>query len=97
MQSEHFSPEEMSFLMPITDPDNSDSANLDSLVELLTLSGRSLPHVMMMLVPEAWQDNKQMDVNRKDFYKYHAAMMEPWDGPAALFFTNGKNWSHFRS
>ena len=90
MQSEHFSPEEMSFLMPITDPDNSDSANLDSLVELLTLSGRSLPHVMMMLVPEAWQDNKQMDVNRKDFYKYHAAMMEPWDGPAALFFTNGK-------
>ena len=90
MQSEHFSTEELSYLMPITNPDNSDSANLDGLVELLTLSGRSLPHVMMMLVPEAWQDNKQMDLNRKDFYKYHAAMMEPWDGPAALFFTNGK-------
>ena len=90
MHSEYFSSKELSYLMPITDPNNSDSANLDGLVELLTLSGRSLPHVMMMLVPEAWQGNKQMDANRKDFYKYHAAMMEPWDGPAALFFTNGK-------
>ena len=90
MHSAYFSSKELSYLMPITDPNNSDSANLDGLVELLTLSGRSLPHVMMMLVPEAWQGNKQMDANRKDFYKYHAAMMEPWDGPAALFFTNGK-------
>ena len=70
MQSEHFSPEEMSFLMPITDPDNSDSANLDSLVELLTLSGRSLPHVMMMLVPEAWKITTNGRKSQR-FYKYH--------------------------
>lgn len=89
MNSPLYTEEELSFLVPVTDPNNSDSANLDSLVELLTLSGRSLPHVMMMLVPEAWQDNKRMDSNRKAFYKYHTGLMEPWDGPAALFFTNG--------
>src|SRR5688572_12005388 len=76
-------------LLPITSPDGSDSANLDALVEMLVLSGRSLPHVLMMLVPEAWQDNKLMDPHRKAFYKYHASMMEPWDGPAALVFTDG--------
>ncbi|MBV6643821.1 MAG: glutamate synthase large subunit [Cyclobacteriaceae bacterium] len=89
MSSPLYSKEELSWLLPVTDPSNSDSANLDALVELLTLSGRSLPHVMMMLVPEAWQDNERMKPLRKAFYKYHAAMMEPWDGPAALFFTNG--------
>jgi glutamate synthase (NADPH/NADH) large chain len=89
MKSPHYSDEELKWLLPVTDPKNSDSANLDAIVELLSLSGRSLPHSMMMLVPEAWQDNDQMDKARKAFYKYHAAMMEPWDGPAALFFTNG--------
>src|SRR5690606_41016482 len=68
----------------------SDSANLNFMVELLTLTGRSLPHVIMMLVPEAWQDNATMDKNRKAFYKFHASLVEPWDGPAALLFTNGK-------
>jgi glutamate synthase (NADPH/NADH) large chain len=84
-----FSDEELKMLLPITSPDGSDSANLDALVEMLVLSGRSLPHVLMMLVPEAWQDNKLMDPHRKAFYKYHASMMEPWDGPAALVFTDG--------
>lgn len=84
-----FSDEELKMLLPITNPDGSDSANLDALVEMLVLSGRSLPHVLMMLVPEAWQDNKLMDPHRKAFYKYHASMMEPWDGPAALVFTDG--------
>ncbi|HYG19469.1 MAG TPA: glutamate synthase large subunit [Ohtaekwangia sp.] len=84
-----FSDEELKKLLPITSPDGSDSANLDALVEMLVLSGRSIPHVMMMLVPEAWQDNKLMDPHRKAFYKYHASMMEPWDGPAALVFTDG--------
>ncbi len=88
-QSPCFSPEEVSMLLPITNPEQSDSANLDALVEMLTLSGRSLPHVMMMLIPEAWQDNRQMDSHRKAFYKYHASLMEPWDGPAALVFTDG--------
>ncbi len=84
-----FTDEELQKLLPITSPDGSDSANLDALVEMLVLSGRTIPHVMMMLVPEAWQDNKLMDPHRKAFYKYHASMMEPWDGPAALVFTDG--------
>ncbi len=88
-KSTWFTEEELKMLQPITHPENSDSANLDALVEMLVLSGRSLPHVMMMLVPEAWQDNKLMDPYRKAFYKYHASMMEPWDGPAALVFTDG--------
>ncbi len=84
-----FTDEELKMLLPVTNPEGSDSANLDALVEMLVLSGRSLPHVLMMLVPEAWQDNKLMDAHRKAFYKYHASMMEPWDGPAALVFTDG--------
>ncbi|MCC5937536.1 MAG: glutamate synthase large subunit [Lunatimonas sp.] len=91
MKSVHFSDEELQMLMPITNAKNSDSANLDAMVELLALSGRSLPHVMMMLVPEAWQDNETMDRSRKAFYKFHASLMEPWDGPAALLFTDGKS------
>jgi glutamate synthase (NADPH) large chain len=84
-----FTDEEIKMLLPITVADGSDSANLDAMVEMLVLAGRSIPHVMMMLVPEAWQDNKLMDPHRKAFYKYHASMMEPWDGPAALVFTDG--------
>lgn len=89
-QSSLFTPEEIAKLLPITNPQASDSANLDALVEMLVLAGRSIPHVLMMLVPEAWQDNKLMDPHRKAFYKYHASMMEPWDGPAALVFTDGE-------
>ncbi len=89
MSSKYFTKEELKWLLPVTDPKNSDSANLDALVELLVLGGRSLPHAMMMLVPEAWQANPFMDPMKKAFYMFHAALMEPWDGPAALFFTNG--------
>ncbi|MBS4071189.1 MAG: glutamate synthase large subunit [Algoriphagus sp.] len=91
MKSKFFTDEELAKLMPITNKMNSDSANLDAMVELLTLSGRSLPHAMMMLVPEAWQDNEVMDRDRKAFYKFHASLVEPWDGPAALLFTDGKS------
>src|SRR6187549_3073604 len=84
-----FTDDEIKKLLPITNPQLSDSANLDALVEMLVLAGRPISHVMMMLVPEAWQDNKLMDPHRKAFYKYHASMMEPWDGPAALVFTDG--------
>ncbi len=91
MKSSLFSDKELQMLMPITNAKNSDSANLDAMVELLALNGRSLPHVMMMLVPEAWQDNETMDRERKAFYKFHAALVEPWDGPAALLFTDGNS------
>jgi glutamate synthase (NADPH/NADH) large chain len=60
------------------------------MIELLTLTGRSLPHVMMMLIPEAWDGNEQMDPVKKAFYEFHACMMEPWDGPASISFTDGK-------
>ena len=88
--SEHFSKEELEMLRPICIPGQSDSANLDNVIEMLVLSGRSLPHVMMMLIPEAWDGNEQMDPVRKAFYEYHASMMEPWDGPASITFTDGK-------
>lgn len=89
MRSALFSDDELKKLLPVTDPTHSDSANFDTLIEMLVLSGRSLPHVMMMMVPEAWEDNSLMETERKAFYKYHASLMEPWDGPAALVFTDG--------
>jgi len=77
-------------LNPIIAPDGSDSANFDNAVELLLQSGRSLPHVMAMLIPEAWAGNPHMDPDKRAFYEYHACVMEPWDGPAAMAFTDGK-------
>lgn len=88
--SPYFSKEEMEMLLPVIDNGQSDSACLDNIVEILLHSGRSLPHVMMMLVPEAWDGNEQMDPLKKAFYEYHATLMEPWDGPAALTFTDGR-------
>ncbi|KPM49843.1 glutamate synthase large subunit [Jiulongibacter sediminis] len=88
--SEFFTKEEMDMILPICEAGNSDSAMLDNAIELLYMSGRSLPHVMMMLVPEAWDGNEDMDPVRKAFYEYHATIMEPWDGPASISFTDGK-------
>lgn len=85
-----FTKEEMEILVPIVSNDQSDSACLDNMIELLTMTGRSLPHVMMMLIPEAWDGNEQMDPVKKAFYEYHASIMEPWDGPASITFTDGK-------
>lgn len=90
LESSLFSKEELELILPICDPDQSDSANLDNVVELLYLSGRSLPHALMMLVPEAWQDNDQMPDYKKAFYEYHDCLFEPWDGPASICFTDGK-------
>ena len=81
---------DMEKLFPIVSEDQSDSACLDNALEFLLLGGRSLPHTMMMLIPEPWVANAQMDLDRRGFYQYHAAMMEPWDGPAAVCFTDGK-------
>ena len=77
-------------LHPIIAPDGSDSANFDNAVELLFQSGRSLPHVMAMLIPEAWAGNPHMKREKRAFYEYHACLMEPWDGPAAIAFTDGR-------
>jgi glutamate synthase domain-containing protein 2/glutamate synthase domain-containing protein 1/glutamate synthase domain-containing protein 3 len=80
----------ISKLYPVIAPAGSDSASLDNAVEFLFQSGRSLPHVMAMLIPEAWAGNPDMDEEKRAFYEYHASLMEPWDGPAAIAFTDGK-------
>ena len=77
-------------LFPIITPDGSDSAAFDNAVELLFQAGRSLPHVMAMLIPEAWAGNPHIKPEKKAFYEYHASLMEPWDGPAAIAFTDGR-------
>ncbi|HMR83038.1 MAG TPA: glutamate synthase central domain-containing protein, partial [Niabella sp.] len=89
-ESPLFTEEEMDMLVPIVSNDQSDSACLDNMVELLALTGRPLPHVMMMLIPEAWDGNEEMDPVKKAFYEFHACLMEPWDGPASISFTDGK-------
>jgi glutamate synthase (NADPH) large chain len=76
-------------ILPINTPGASDSASFDEVVELLSLTGRSLPHAIMMMVPEAWENATDVDPARKSFYEYHSMLMEPWDGPAALVFTDG--------
>ena len=76
-------------LFPIATPGASDSAILDNAVELLVHSGRTLPHAIMMLIPEAWQNHKTMSDEKKAFYEYHSCLMEPWDGPASIPFTDG--------
>ena len=77
-------------LFPIIQPGGSDSAAFDNALELLVQSGRSLPHAMAMLIPEAWDGNPHMDAAKKAFYEYHCSLMEPWDGPAAIAFTDGR-------
>jgi glutamate synthase domain-containing protein 2/glutamate synthase domain-containing protein 1/glutamate synthase domain-containing protein 3 len=76
-------------ILPVIVPAGSDSATIDNVFELLVLSGRPLAHTMMMLIPSAWQQDNFMDEKLRSFYKYHACLMEPWDGPAAIVFTDG--------
>jgi glutamate synthase (NADPH) large chain len=80
---------DLSPLKPIVSPGASDSASFDEVLELLVLSGRSLPHAMMMMIPEAWEGSLDIDPKLRDFYEYHSLLMEPWDGPAAVVFTDG--------
>src|SRR5215469_3157782 len=89
LASEHFS-RAIEDLKPIIRPGGSDSAQLDNVVEFLLASGRSLPHVMMMLIPEAFAENAQMPPDVRAFYEYHACLIEPWDGPAVVCFTDGE-------
>ncbi|MBL4820587.1 MAG: glutamate synthase large subunit [Gammaproteobacteria bacterium] len=77
-------------LFPITEPDCSDSGSFDTVLEFLLLGGRSLQEAVMMMIPEAWQSDRNMDQAKKDFYEFHSSIMEPWDGPASIVFTDGK-------
>jgi glutamate synthase (NADPH/NADH) large chain len=77
-------------LLPVIEPDRSDSASFDNMLELLVMSGRSLPHALMMLIPESWNDKNPIPRELKAFYEYHACVMEPWDGPASMVFCDGR-------
>ena len=82
-------PGELQRLYPIASPEASDSATFDEVLELLHLGGRSLPHSVLMMIPEAWENHAEMDPKRKAFYEFHNYLMEPWDGPALVAFTDG--------
>ncbi|MEX0273072.1 MAG: glutamate synthase large subunit [Flavobacteriaceae bacterium] len=88
MQSALFG-DDIKKILPTVLPGKSDSASMDMVVELLLMTGRSLPEVMMMLVPEAWEKNPEMSETKRAFYEYHSCLMEPWDGPASIPFTDG--------
>ncbi|MFD0710725.1 glutamate synthase large subunit [Paenibacillus sp. GCM10027626] len=81
---------DLELLRPVVDPAGSDSAMFDNVLELLVLSGWSLPHAMMMMIPEPWHNIAAMDENKRAFYQYHSNLMEPWDGPAAMAYTDGR-------
>jgi len=80
---------DLSKILPVIDTDGSDSAMFDNVLEMLTLTGRSLPHAMMMMIPEPWSGHESMSEEKKAFYEYHSCLMEPWDGPASVAFTDG--------
>jgi glutamate synthase (NADPH/NADH) large chain len=82
--------EDLAKIWPLIYPGQSDSASFDNALELLVMGGYSVAHAMMMMIPEAWENHTLMDASRRAFYEYHAAMMEPWDGPASITFTDGR-------
>ncbi|MFD9544766.1 glutamate synthase large subunit [Streptomyces sp. NPDC060022] len=89
LASSLFGSAQLDRIFPVCTPDASDSASFDEVLELLHLGGRSLPHSVLMMVPEAWENHASMDPARRAFYQYHSTMMEPWDGPACVTFTDG--------
>ncbi len=82
--------EDIAKIPPIVNPNGSDSAMFDNVLELLVLAGRSLPHAIMMMIPEPWSNHATMDEGKRAFYQYHSSLMEPWDGPACIAFTDGR-------
>ncbi|RJP17593.1 MAG: glutamate synthase large subunit [Deltaproteobacteria bacterium] len=82
--------EDIKKIFPVIEPGKSDSASFDNALELLVAAGRSLPHALMMMIPESWNDKNPISQELKDFYEYHAAFMEPWDGPASMVFCDGR-------
>jgi glutamate synthase domain-containing protein 2/glutamate synthase domain-containing protein 1/glutamate synthase domain-containing protein 3 len=89
LRSELFG-EDLPKILPVVTPGNSDSATFDNVLELLMLAGRSLPHAAMMMIPEAWRDRDDLPEHLKGFYAFHSCLMEPWDGPASVAFTDGR-------
>src|SRR5215472_15983557 len=89
LQSDLFG-DELKKLFPVIIPGGSDTAQFDNVLELLVLAGRSLPHAMMMMIPEAWDGHEGMDEERRAFFEYHSYLLEPWDGPASIAFTDGR-------
>ncbi|MDX2041983.1 MAG: glutamate synthase large subunit [Acidobacteriota bacterium] len=89
MKSSLFGQEDLQKLLPIIDVNNSDSGMFDNVLEMLVLTGRSIAHAMMMMIPEPWSGDPSMSEEKRAFYEYHSCMMEPWDGPAAVAFTDG--------
>ncbi len=87
-ESDLFGPE-IKKILPVIDTDGSDSAMFDNALEMLVLTGRSLPHAVMMMIPEPWSGHESMSQEKRSFYEYHACLMEPWDGPASIAFTDG--------
>src|SRR5882757_7451687 len=83
--------EDIKKILPIVNTNGSDSAMFDNVFELLVMGGRSLPHAMMMMIPEPWAGHESMSDEKKAFYEYHSCLMEPWDGPASVAFTDGKS------
>jgi len=77
-------------VLPVVVPDGSDTATFDNVLEMLVLCGRTLPHAMMMMIPEAWSNHQEMPAHKRAFYEYHSCLMEPWDGPAAMAFSDGR-------
>jgi glutamate synthase (NADPH/NADH) large chain/glutamate synthase (ferredoxin) len=90
LSSELFGEEDLRKILPVVPPGNSDSATFDNVLELLMLAGRSLPHAVMMMVPEAYRGRKDLPEELMGFYAFHSCLMEPWDGPAAVAFTDGR-------
>jgi glutamate synthase (NADPH/NADH) large chain len=88
-QSGLFPGKDIEKIKPVIEPEGSDSADFDNCLETLLRTGRSLPHAVMMMIPEAWQNHESMDPRRRAFYEYHSCLMEPWDGPASVAFTDG--------
>ncbi len=89
LKSDYFTPLEQEKLKPIIGINHSDSGSFDNILEFLVLSGRSMPHALMMMIPEAWEHDDKMEDYKKAFYEYHSNLMEPWDGPASIVFTDG--------
>ena len=81
--------DDLTKVFPIIQEDGSDSTKFDNCLEFLALSGRSLPHAIMMMIPEPWENHESMDAKKRAFYDFHACLMEPWDGPASIAFTDG--------
>ncbi|MFI4859070.1 MAG: glutamate synthase-related protein [Phycisphaerales bacterium JB063] len=89
MRSTHYG-ENIDNLFPVVNPEASDSGSFDNVLEMLVMNGRSLPEAIMMMIPEAWENHESMGKAKRDFYAYHAHLMEPWDGPASVSFTDGR-------